>query len=380
MANKKITELTELTTPAGADIVAIVDDVAGTPITKKVTVTNLMTQAPVQTADIANFSSAFYSTVSETTTARTLSDSDNGKIIVCDNTALVTVTVPTGLTSGFSCKIIQGGAGKVKVVGASGVTLSLIGGYNTTTVQYAVVDLVNYASETYVLDSSNIGLDPSAWSGNTISTSYDGSNDYVIASSSMSFTGVFSVSFWLRKGTSQSSGDGLLFGSGSVGAGPYAYSRFTSGGGDFLIRGGPSVTITGAVVANSTWTHFMITRNSSNLISVYKNGSSIGSATWSGTYNFDRFIGGFTGIGYFEALFDEVAVWDSDQSANASNIYNSGSPDNLSTYAPLHWWRMGDSDSPSDGDTTPTTIPDIGSDGSNSLTLTNGPTYSTTVP
>ena len=53
MANKKITELTELTTPAGADIVAIVDDVAGTATTKKVTVTNLMTLAPVQTADIS---------------------------------------------------------------------------------------------------------------------------------------------------------------------------------------------------------------------------------------------------------------------------------------------------------------------------------------
>jgi len=48
MANKKITELTELTTPVGADIVAIVDDVAGTPTTKKVTATNLMTLAPVQ--------------------------------------------------------------------------------------------------------------------------------------------------------------------------------------------------------------------------------------------------------------------------------------------------------------------------------------------
>ena len=42
MANKKITELTDLPSPAGADILAIVDDVAGTATTKKVTVTNLM--------------------------------------------------------------------------------------------------------------------------------------------------------------------------------------------------------------------------------------------------------------------------------------------------------------------------------------------------
>ena len=55
MANKKITELTEETSPAGADLLALVDDVSGTPTTKKVTVSNLMTQAPVQTADISGF-------------------------------------------------------------------------------------------------------------------------------------------------------------------------------------------------------------------------------------------------------------------------------------------------------------------------------------
>jgi len=57
MANKKITELTEETSPAGADLLALVDDVSGTPTTKKVTVTNLMTLAPVQTADISGFAS-----------------------------------------------------------------------------------------------------------------------------------------------------------------------------------------------------------------------------------------------------------------------------------------------------------------------------------
>jgi len=48
MANKKFTELDNLATPVGADVIAIVDDVAGTPTTKKVTATNLMTLAPVQ--------------------------------------------------------------------------------------------------------------------------------------------------------------------------------------------------------------------------------------------------------------------------------------------------------------------------------------------
>lgn len=43
MANLKITQLTEETSPVGADLIAIVDDVAGTPTTKKVTLTNLAT-------------------------------------------------------------------------------------------------------------------------------------------------------------------------------------------------------------------------------------------------------------------------------------------------------------------------------------------------
>lgn len=43
---------------------------------------------------------------------------------------------------------------------------------------------------------------------------------------------------------------------------------------------------------------------------------------------------------------DELAIWDSDQSANISDIYNSGTPFNLSTLTtePKHWWRMGDGD------------------------------------
>lgn len=43
---------------------------------------------------------------------------------------------------------------------------------------------------------------------------------------------------------------------------------------------------------------------------------------------------------------DELAIWDSDQSANIAAIYNSGTPLDLSTLStePKHWWRMGDGD------------------------------------
>jgi hypothetical protein len=43
MADSKITQLTELTTPAVGDLLAIVDDPSGSPETKKITITNLGT-------------------------------------------------------------------------------------------------------------------------------------------------------------------------------------------------------------------------------------------------------------------------------------------------------------------------------------------------
>jgi len=43
---------------------------------------------------------------------------------------------------------------------------------------------------------------------------------------------------------------------------------------------------------------------------------------------------------------DELALWDSDRSADIATIYNSGTPTDLSTLGspPVHWWRMGDGD------------------------------------
>jgi len=43
---------------------------------------------------------------------------------------------------------------------------------------------------------------------------------------------------------------------------------------------------------------------------------------------------------------DELAIWNSDQSSDVSDIYNGGSPFDLASLAssPSHWWRMGDGD------------------------------------
>jgi hypothetical protein len=210
MANKKITELTELTTPAGADIVAIVDDTDTT--TKKVTVTNLMGQAPVQSvntatgavvldaddisdasttnkfvtaADITNLGnlsgtntgdqdlSSYLQSVSagdltdgnfdgtaisgfdasindQTGTSYTLVAGDNGKVVVLDNASAVTVTVPSGLGAGFNCSFVQKGAGQVSF-SASGTTVNNRQSHTKINAQYGVASIVAYAADTFVL-------------------------------------------------------------------------------------------------------------------------------------------------------------------------------------------------------------------------------------
>jgi len=215
MADKKISQLTDLTDPAADDVLPIVD-VSGTPVTKKVAVSSLMSQAPVQSVagktDIVTLSSsdvtglgsaavldpgtgannlvqldassrlpavdgsqlinlpaggggpgAFNTIVQETSDARTLSDGDNGKVIVCTNGNTTTITIPTGLTPGFNCKVIQDTIGLITIDSDSGVTLGLEGGKNFTTRRYQSVNILGIGADTYTLESNDsLQLDPTA--------------------------------------------------------------------------------------------------------------------------------------------------------------------------------------------------------------------------
>jgi|TARA_R100000353_G_scaffold58555_1_gene46227 hypothetical protein len=46
MADKKVTQLTSLTTPVSADLLLIIDDAGGTPVSKQITVKNLAGALP----------------------------------------------------------------------------------------------------------------------------------------------------------------------------------------------------------------------------------------------------------------------------------------------------------------------------------------------
>ena len=94
-------------------------------------------------------------TNAQTGTAYTLVAGDNGAILTMNNAAAITLTVPAGLGAGFSCLVIQLGAGKVTVA-ASGVTIVQRQAFTKTAGQYAVASLLAYGANVFAL-SGDLG-------------------------------------------------------------------------------------------------------------------------------------------------------------------------------------------------------------------------------
>ena len=219
----------------------------------------------------------------------------------------------------------------------------------------------------------------------TDSVDLDGTNDYIDlgTSSSLNPSSALTISAWIYI---NGAGTGSL---------PTIYSSSKNSAG---ISGGIAIAYTSnkirfyfdttgssgwvfaesnSTVSTSQWYHLAGTWNGST-VTLYVNGTAqttTASATTIG-YNtdFPATIGRYSS-NYFNGLIDEVALFDSALSASdITSIYNSGVPADISSLSPLGWWRMGDNDGG-----TGTTITDQGSGGNNG-TLTNGPTFSTTVP
>lgn len=82
-----------------------------------------VTESPAGEANIAlDLSEVAPVVVNESTTARTLTAADNGKIIVCTNASPTTITVGTAF-SGLSCLIVRGSGAGTVTIAASSTTL-----------------------------------------------------------------------------------------------------------------------------------------------------------------------------------------------------------------------------------------------------------------
>ena len=399
MANKKITELTEETSPQGADLLALVDDVSGTPTTKKVTVTNLMGQAPVQsvagktgtvtlsntdisglgtaaTSASTDFSPAFFSTVSETTTARTLSDSDNGKVITCTNSGFIYITVPSSLTSGFSCTVVQEGQGKVTIQG-SGASVYGLGGNTATQGQYASINIINIGTNKYLLDG-DLTTSPFV---NGQSILFDGTDDYMTAPHDSTINNsTFTLSYWFKH-TGGSGYRNILAKRGGSGLGLFQTGIDTSSKVFYLGGNTPRAHSTSPTI--NTWNHVAIVQRTGSDVDIVLNGNTqnfaepAGNTSETGAISVGRTMNATPG--YYTGYVDEVALFTSalstsDVAALRDTTGSNPVPADLTSLSPWAWYRMGDSDGGAGS-----TITDLGS-GGNDGTLFNTPTHSTDIP
>lgn len=94
--------------------------------------------------------------ITESTTSRVLSAGDNGKIIYCTSGSATTITTAASLGAGFSCTIIQGGAGKVTIAQGASTTLVSYGSLFSTMGQYAAVSLLAPVADTFIA-AGNLG-------------------------------------------------------------------------------------------------------------------------------------------------------------------------------------------------------------------------------
>lgn len=195
----------------------------------------------------------------------------------------------------------------------------------------------------------------------------------------------WSISFWYKGSTNNTGQTIFYFGDQDVTNSGYIELRQNSSGGQkrLRLRYGSnnnfiSFTTPAGSITPGTWQHVFLTydggttgassANMSDYFSRFKifldgvqqslstNHSNYG---YTGGIDPDNLrVGRFASGNYMQdnARVDEIAIWGSDQSANISSIYNSGTTHDLEqlTTAPDHWWRMGD------GDTYPTIQDNIG--------------------
>jgi hypothetical protein len=80
----------------------------------------------------------------------TLAAADNNKVFLITSASAITVTVPSTLPVGFSCQIIQGGAGAITIAG-SGVTLNSSNGFVTRATNSVIGLVMNSTTTGFVM-------------------------------------------------------------------------------------------------------------------------------------------------------------------------------------------------------------------------------------
>jgi len=204
------------------------------------------------------------------------------------------------------------------------------------------------------------------------SMAFDGIDDRVQLSSDFVASGEFTLSFWMKPVAV--TGNGNIF---PIGTFPdnQNHVRLDQIGVIYLKVQAVLCLFNEGVVGGGAnnlvldvWQHMTFIRDSSNVITCYRNGSTFGgTATNSGTLtlnSFGRVIANTFGFG---GGLDGIAFWNSDQTSNLATIYNSGTPTTLPSGAVAHY-KMGEDATFSGGVWT---VPDsVGSNDGTSVNMT----------
>ena len=232
----------------------------------------------------------------------------------------------------------------------------------------------------------------SAGFSNTYSVDFDGTDEYVETGEKFDFiqtTGNFTISAWIKftAHTSTSNIQSIL-GTTYTSSQKGFYLFYDNRSSNKTLRvslpwgSTASINVNNGITDNN-WHHLVVTGASGGNITLYKDGSQIGTASAPSTTStsglFSMKIGTVIISGAatnsLNGKVDEVSMFNSTlSSSDITSIYNSGVPNDISSLSPVSWWRMGANDNG-----TGTTVTDQGSGGNNG-TLTNGPTFSTDIP
>ena len=174
---------------------------------------------------------------------------------------------------------------------------------------------------------------------NTKSILLDGVDDFVDCGNptSLQITGELSISAWFK--TTYTGGTQMIVGKDAItGTNKRAYMLFWSSSTNtirFMVwKSGNSTqsVASTSTVTDGNWHHVLGVNDGTDL-KIYIDGALEGTTIGGGgtiqNATTDFYIGRRTGLGanykaFWQGHIDEVAVWNSDQNANASAIYNSG--------------------------------------------------------
>ena len=178
---------------------------------------------------------------------------------------------------------------------------------------------------------------------NTYSLAFDGTDDY-ISLDEVVYSSTFSFSFWIKPSSVSTK---AILGDISNNSNFVRLDSTTSI--KFKCAGG-AVTFTessGNDLVLDSWQHIIIIRDSSNNVTAFRNGTAFGSSSSrSGNFTLNSIgIAYQAGGWFFNGNIDELAIWNSDQTANIGSIYSASGAVDLTSLNPTAWWRMGDNGS-----------------------------------